>query len=130
MDKPTRFENSQPILRVEDMDRSVRFYVDQLGFQSAQWGTAEFNSVARDTASIFLCRQDQGRGKRDAQAKGAHQILPGAFIIRARLAPARSAEKLWRVRLFADHGGVITAYRIHSQSVIGGGAAPMLTAGA
>jgi len=62
MDKPARFENSQPILRVEDMDRSVRFYVDQLGFQSAQWGTAEFNSVARDTASIFLCHQDQGRG--------------------------------------------------------------------
>ena len=60
------------------------------------------------------------QGKRDAQAKGAHQILPVTFVIAARLAPARTAEKPRRVRLFADHGGVIAPYRIHSQSVIGG----------
>ena len=44
------------------MPRSVKFYVDQLGFQNAQWGTDEFTSVNRDTAGIYLCRQDQGRG--------------------------------------------------------------------
>ena len=27
-----RFENSQPILRVEDINASLRFYVDKLGF--------------------------------------------------------------------------------------------------
>jgi len=44
------------------MARSVKFYVDQLGFQNAQWGTDEFTSVNRDTAGIYLCRQNQGRG--------------------------------------------------------------------
>jgi len=62
MKDPTRFENSQPILRVEDMERSVRFYVDQLGFQNAQWATDTFTSVNRDRAGIYLARQEQGRG--------------------------------------------------------------------
>jgi len=62
MKDPTRFENSQPILRVEDMERAVRFYVDQLGFQNAQWATDEFTSVSRDRAAIYLSRQEQGRG--------------------------------------------------------------------
>jgi predicted enzyme related to lactoylglutathione lyase len=57
-----RFECSQPVFRVEDIERSVKFYVDQLGFQNAQWGTDEFTSVNRDTAGIYLCRQNQGRG--------------------------------------------------------------------
>jgi len=56
------FENSQPILRVEDMQRSLRFYVDQLGFRNADWGGADFTSVNRDRAGIYLCRGDQGRG--------------------------------------------------------------------
>ncbi|MEO8370228.1 MAG: glyoxalase superfamily protein [Candidatus Solibacter sp.] len=62
MSQSQRFECSAPILRVDDMQRAVKFYVDQLGFQAAQWGTAEFNYVSRDTAGIYLCRQDQGRG--------------------------------------------------------------------
>jgi len=44
------------------MERALKFYVDQLGFQAAQWGTADFNYVSRDTAGIYLCHQDQGRG--------------------------------------------------------------------
>ena len=44
------------------MQRAVTFYVDQLGFQNAQWGTNEFTSVTRDTAGIYLSRQGQGRG--------------------------------------------------------------------
>jgi hypothetical protein len=33
-----RFENSQPILRVERMEVSLRFYVDLMGFEKAEWG--------------------------------------------------------------------------------------------
>ena len=44
------------------MTRAVKFFVDQLGFQNAPWGTDEFTSVTRDTAGIYLCRQNQGRG--------------------------------------------------------------------
>jgi predicted enzyme related to lactoylglutathione lyase len=57
------FENSQPILRIENMEASLRFYVDQLGFENAAWGTSEFTSVNRDKAGIYLCQGGQGRGK-------------------------------------------------------------------
>lgn len=56
------FENSQPILRVENMQDSLRFYVGQLGFQNADWGGDDFTSVNRDRAGIYLCRGGQGRG--------------------------------------------------------------------
>jgi catechol 2,3-dioxygenase-like lactoylglutathione lyase family enzyme len=57
-----RFEGSQPILRVENMQASLRFYVDALGFENVGWGTDDFTSVSRDRAAIYLCRGDQGRG--------------------------------------------------------------------
>ncbi|HET9839505.1 MAG TPA: glyoxalase superfamily protein [Candidatus Angelobacter sp.] len=56
------FENSAPILRVEDMKRSLEFYVDKLGFKNAPWGGDDFTSVNRDHAGLYLCRRDQGRG--------------------------------------------------------------------
>ncbi|MGA6983268.1 MAG: glyoxalase superfamily protein [Candidatus Sulfotelmatobacter sp.] len=60
---PVFFENSQPILRVENMQASLRFYVDLLGFKNAAWGNSEFTSVNRDQAGIYLCRRAQGQGK-------------------------------------------------------------------
>jgi predicted enzyme related to lactoylglutathione lyase len=57
------FEGSQPILRVEDMSVSVRFYVDLLGFMNVSWGTDDFTSVNRDRAGIYLCKGNQGAGK-------------------------------------------------------------------
>ncbi len=57
------FEGSQPILRVENMEASVRFYVDLLGFKNANWGTDDFTSVNRDRAGIYLCRGGQGAGR-------------------------------------------------------------------
>lgn len=57
-----RFEGSQPILRVENMGDSLRFYVDVLGFENVDWGTDDFTSVSRDQAAIYLCRGGQGRG--------------------------------------------------------------------
>jgi predicted enzyme related to lactoylglutathione lyase len=56
------FENSQPILRVENMDAAVAFYTSVLGFTNAPWGTDDFTSVNRDRAGIYLCRGSQGRG--------------------------------------------------------------------
>ena len=48
------YEGSQPILRVENMEAALRFYVDVLGFTNARWGTDEFTSVNRDQAGIYL----------------------------------------------------------------------------
>lgn len=62
-DGKVHFENSQPILRVEDMKRAVAFYVGKLGFTNASWGNDDFTSVNRDQAGIYLCRGSQGLGK-------------------------------------------------------------------
>ncbi len=56
------FEGSAPILRVEDMARSLHFYIGILGFHNAPWGDLDFTSVNRDSAGIYLCRGGQGRG--------------------------------------------------------------------
>jgi predicted enzyme related to lactoylglutathione lyase len=58
-----RFEGSQPILRVEDMQASLHFYVDLLGFKNQPWGTNDFTSVNRERAGIYLCRGGQGAGQ-------------------------------------------------------------------
>ena len=50
-----RLEGIQPILRVENMQAALRFYLDILGFQNANWGTKEFTSVSRDGARLCLC---------------------------------------------------------------------------
>lgn len=57
-----RFEGTQPILRVENMQAALRFYLDILGFQNANWGTKEFTSISRDGARLYLCQGGQGKG--------------------------------------------------------------------
>jgi len=59
---PVYFEGSAPVLRVENMAASLRFYVDVLGFENAAWGTEDFTNVRRDYAGIYLCQRGQGRG--------------------------------------------------------------------
>lgn len=61
-DPRVRFENSAPILRVENMRAALRFYVDALGFENAPWGNDDFTNIQRDGAGIYLCRGGQGRG--------------------------------------------------------------------
>jgi len=58
---PVRVECIEPILRVEDMESSLRFYVDVLGFEKASWGGADFTHVSRDGHGIYLCRGGQGQ---------------------------------------------------------------------
>jgi catechol 2,3-dioxygenase-like lactoylglutathione lyase family enzyme len=57
----TRFEHADPILSIRDMTVSVRYYVDVLGFRSADWGGDTFTCVNRDKAGIYLCQGGQGQ---------------------------------------------------------------------
>ncbi|HAA76593.1 TPA: hypothetical protein DCE37_15885 [Candidatus Latescibacteria bacterium] len=50
-------ESISPILSVADMQRSLEYYVDLLGFENAEWGSDTFTGVSRDGCSILL-RQD------------------------------------------------------------------------
>ncbi|MGI9076014.1 MAG: DUF3303 family protein [Gemmatimonadaceae bacterium] len=61
IDSKARFEGAEPILSVRDMAVSVRYYVEVLGFKSADWGTDDFTTVTRDAAGIYLCQGNQGR---------------------------------------------------------------------
>jgi catechol 2,3-dioxygenase-like lactoylglutathione lyase family enzyme len=51
-----RFEGSQPILRVENVQAALRFYVDVLGFENAHWGTEDFTSISWDRAAIWAVK--------------------------------------------------------------------------
>jgi predicted enzyme related to lactoylglutathione lyase len=61
MSARTRFECANPILNVSDMARSLRYYLDVLGFENAEWGGGDFTCVSRDGASIYLSQGDQGQ---------------------------------------------------------------------
>ena len=82
-------ENVTPILRVEELEASRRYYIQTLGF-SLDWGACGMISVSRDRKSIMLCEGEQGQpgtwlwiGVEDADvffaefsAKGAHIRSP------------------------------------------------------
>lgn len=56
-----RIENITPVLYVEDMSRSLAFYVDILGFINAEWRDENFTSVGRDNSGgLYLCKGGQG----------------------------------------------------------------------
>jgi predicted enzyme related to lactoylglutathione lyase len=83
-------ERVEPVLRVEDMQAALRFYVDVLGFRKADWSSDEFAGIGGDGASLYLSRGDQGRGgawvwigvddveavHRRLQERGAAILLP------------------------------------------------------
>lgn len=56
-----RFEHIDPILRVEDIQRALAFYVGVLGFEAAPWGDDDFTYVSRGELGIYLCRGAQGQ---------------------------------------------------------------------
>jgi uncharacterized glyoxalase superfamily protein PhnB len=43
------------------MSRSLRYYVDVLGFKNAEWGGRDFTRISRDDAGIYLSEGDQGQ---------------------------------------------------------------------
>ena len=84
----TKFECANPILSVAEMARSVRYYVDVLGFTNAEWGSDDFTCVARDNAEIYLSEGDQGQpgtwawiGVGDVEALYEEYKAKGATIL-------------------------------------------------
>jgi len=57
---PVALGPAVPIFRVDDLDTSVTYYVERLGFQ-LQWRDDPLASVGRDGTSIMLSEGDQGR---------------------------------------------------------------------
>jgi catechol 2,3-dioxygenase-like lactoylglutathione lyase family enzyme len=55
----TYFENVSPILRVADVEASVKYYVEVLGFK-LNWQVPGFASVGRGRCGIMLCENEQG----------------------------------------------------------------------
>src|SRR5262249_61973176 len=85
----TAFERAEPILRVEDMAASLRYYVEVLRFENAPWGNEDFTHVHRGDAGIYLCRGGQGQpgtwgwvGVGDAAALHGEDRAAGAKIRR------------------------------------------------
>jgi catechol 2,3-dioxygenase-like lactoylglutathione lyase family enzyme len=86
----TRFEHAHPILSVADMARSLRYYVDVLGFTNAEWGGDDFTCVSRDGAHIYLSEGDQGQagtwvwlGIEDVDSLHQEYCETGAAILEA-----------------------------------------------
>ena len=89
-DLPTHFECIEPILYVEDLAISVRYYVDVLGFEQADWEADSFAAVSRDGCGIYLCEGVQGHpgtwiwvGVGDVRALHAAYKKRGAMIRRS-----------------------------------------------
>jgi predicted enzyme related to lactoylglutathione lyase len=87
-------ENITPILRVDDLGRSRRFYCDVLGFK-LDWDAGEMISVSRDQCGLMLCEGGQGQkgtwvwiGVEDAAALCAEFTVKGAAV---RMAPTNFA---------------------------------------
>ena len=53
------FGHITPILRVANLDASLAYYTQVLGFTRA-WGDSRFASVSRDDAHLMLSQGDQG----------------------------------------------------------------------
>ncbi|HWY57656.1 MAG TPA: glyoxalase superfamily protein [Terriglobales bacterium] len=85
-----RVECITPILRVNNLAASIRFYVDVLGFK-VNWGGEEestFASVCRDGRSIMLSQGEQGHpgtwmwiGVEDIEPLFAEYSAKGAKIL-------------------------------------------------
>jgi len=72
------------------MTRSVRYYVNVLGFENADWGGEQFTCVSRDDASIYLSEGDQGSagtwvwiGVGNVQKLYQEYVRTGAIIVEA-----------------------------------------------
>jgi predicted enzyme related to lactoylglutathione lyase len=84
----TRFEHAEPILCVASLSRSLRYYVDVLGFTNAEWGGDDYTHVSRDGAGIYLSEGGQGHpgtwvwiGVEDVGALYEEYVASGADIL-------------------------------------------------
>ena len=54
------FHHASPILRVHNLDASVRYFRDVLGFTLDWFDATQVASVTRGDANLMLCQGDQG----------------------------------------------------------------------
>jgi len=59
-ERATTFGGVNPVFRVTDLQASIRYYVDCLGFKVDFQHEPFFASVSRNRCGIFLCVGDQG----------------------------------------------------------------------
>ncbi len=57
---PTFFGGVTPVFRVADLEASLAYYVNALGFKINFRHETFFASISRDRCNIFLCVGDQG----------------------------------------------------------------------
>ena len=65
-----QIENTFPVLTVRQLERSVAFYSDVLGFEM-EWNAGEICSVSRDHCSIMLQKSDEPDAERFGSASRA-----------------------------------------------------------
>jgi catechol 2,3-dioxygenase-like lactoylglutathione lyase family enzyme len=82
----TYFENVSPIFPVADVEASIKYYVEVLGFK-VNWHVPGFASVARGRCGIMLAQGEQGNpgtwvwiGVGDADALHQEYLASGAKI--------------------------------------------------
>ena len=57
---PTNVEMIDAILCVADLERSLRYYTDVLGFEAAPWNTGDFTAVTLEGHGLYLAENSQG----------------------------------------------------------------------
>jgi catechol 2,3-dioxygenase-like lactoylglutathione lyase family enzyme len=81
------FDSPVPVFRVNNMDASIAYYVDALGFE-LRWNTGNgFACVARGKCSIFLTNDNQSQphmwvwiGVEDVRALHRQYVASGAKV--------------------------------------------------
>lgn len=87
MPSQSKFDSAVPVLRVRDVQASIAYYRDALGFE-VRWGAGEgFACIARDRCTLFLTddRQSQPRmwvwvGVEDVRCLHEQYVAAGAKI--------------------------------------------------
>jgi len=81
------FGSPVPVFRVKDLDASIAYYRDALGFELRWCGGDGFACVTRDKCSIFLTNDNQSQsrmwiwiGVEDVRALHARYVASGAKI--------------------------------------------------
>ena len=60
MSRSTNFHHASPILRVRDLEASLRYFHEVLGFTVDWSDPTQIASVSRGDANVMLCTGDQG----------------------------------------------------------------------
>ena len=105
----TYFENVSPILRVADVEASIKYYVEVLGFK-VNWHVPGFASVGRGRCGIMLTEDEQGNpgtwvwvGVGDADLLYAEYRAKGAKIRH----PPNNYDWAYELQVFDLDGNVL-----------------------